>query len=135
MRPEHRVLLEDEPCPVPDELLGEIYRSNAHGLNELISTVSPKARVLLAVYCYRRSHLTSIGLTIAAICEKDDLTQVGGNAGSVLFERSRKAPQPSPDEARATGRRNITLATNPLPLSKPPMVLECEGRTTATQMP
>jgi hypothetical protein len=26
MLPEHRVLLEDEPCPVPDEMLGEMYR-------------------------------------------------------------------------------------------------------------
>ena len=48
MLPEHRVLLEDEPCPVPDEILGEMYRASAHGLNELIATVSPTARVLLA---------------------------------------------------------------------------------------
>jgi hypothetical protein len=45
MLPEHRALLEDEPCPVPDEILGELYRANAHGLNELIATVSPTARV------------------------------------------------------------------------------------------
>jgi hypothetical protein len=31
MLPEHRALLEDEPCPVPDEMLGELYRANAHG--------------------------------------------------------------------------------------------------------
>ena len=40
MLPEHRALLEDEPCPVPDEVLGEMYRANAHGLNELIATIS-----------------------------------------------------------------------------------------------
>ncbi|MGB6586595.1 MAG: hypothetical protein WBE93_11605, partial [Pseudolabrys sp.] len=62
MLPEHRVLLEDESCPVPDEILGEMYRASAHGLNELIATVSPTARALLAVYCYRRAHLASIGL-------------------------------------------------------------------------
>jgi hypothetical protein len=55
MLPEHRALLEDEPCPVPDEMLGELYRASAHGLNELIATVSPTARSLLAVYCYRRA--------------------------------------------------------------------------------
>jgi hypothetical protein len=49
MLPEHRALLEDEPCPVPDEILGEMYRANAHGLNELIATVSPTVRVLLAI--------------------------------------------------------------------------------------
>ena len=46
MLPEHRALLEDEPCPVPDEILGKMYRASAHGLNELIATVSPAARSL-----------------------------------------------------------------------------------------
>src|SRR5664279_3256702 len=110
MLPEHRALLEDEPCPVTDEMLGELYRANAHGLTDLIGTVSPTARALLAVYCYRRAHLASIGLAIAATCDKDDLASVGGNAGAVLFERSREAPQPSPYNAHATGRRKITLA-------------------------
>ena len=98
MLPEHRALLEDEPCPVPDEVLGEMYRANAHGLNELIATISPTVRVLLAVYCYRRAHLASIGLAIAATCDKDDLTDWGGNAGVVLFERSREAPPLSPSK-------------------------------------
>ena len=111
MLPEHRALLEDEPCPVPDEILGEMYRANAHGLNELIATVSPTVRVLLAVYCYRRADLASIGLAIAATCDKDNLADWGGNAGAVLFERSREAPPSSPSSAHATGRRKITLAT------------------------
>ena len=113
MLPERRVLLEDEPCPVADEMLGEMYRASAHGLNELIATVSPTARVLLAVYCYRRTHLASIGLAIAATCEKDDLAGLGGNAGAVLFERSREAPQSS-SASHASDRRKITLATGPL---------------------
>jgi hypothetical protein len=114
MLPEHRTLLEDEPCPVPDEMLGEMYRASAHGLNKLIATVSPTARVLLAVYCYRRAHLASIGLAIAATCDKDDLVDCGGNAGAVLFERSREAPQSSHSDAHATGRKKITLAIGPL---------------------
>jgi hypothetical protein len=40
-----------------------------------------------------RAHLASIGLAIAATCEKDDLTWLGGTAGAVLFERSREAPK------------------------------------------
>ena len=111
MLPEHRALLEDEPCPVRDEILGEMYRASPHGLDELIATVSPTARVLLAVYCYRRAHLASIGLAIAATCDKDDLANSGGNAGAVLFERSREAPAPALSNAHATGRRKITLAT------------------------
>ena len=96
MLPEHRALLEDELCPVPDEMLGEMYRASAHGLNELIATVSPTAKVLLAVYCYRRAHLASIGLAIAATCDKDDLANWAGNAGVALFERSREAPNRRP---------------------------------------
>jgi hypothetical protein len=117
MLPEHRVLLEDEPCPVPDETLGEIYRASTHGLSKIIATVSPAARVLLAVYCYRRAHLASIGLAIAATCEKDDLTSIGGNAGAVLFERSRKAPRSA--DIRENGRRRITLAIDPLRQTRP----------------
>ena len=111
MLPERRALLEDEPCSVSDEILGKMYRASAHELNELIATVSPTAKVLLAVYCYRRAHLASIGLAIAATCDKDDLETWGGNAGAILFERSRKAPQPSPSRAHATDRKKITLAT------------------------
>ena len=114
MLPEHQVLLEDEPCPVTDQMLGELYRASAHGLNELIATVSPTARALLAVYCYRRAHLASIGLAIAATCEKDDLTSLGGNVGTILFERSREAPKSSLIDAHANGRRKITLAVEPL---------------------
>src|SRR5271170_4728570 len=114
MMPELHTPLEDEACPVSDQMLGEMYRASAHGLNELIATVSPTARALLAFYCYRRAHLASIGLAIAATCEKDDLTSLGGNAGATLFERSREAPQSSLPDTRANGRRKITLATEPL---------------------
>ena len=112
MLPEHRALLEDEPCPVSDQKLGEIYRASAHGLNELVATVSPTARVLLALYCYRRAHLASIGVAIAATCEEDDLTSFGGNSGAALFVRSREAPQPPP--TYTYGRRKVTLATGSL---------------------
>ncbi len=114
MMPEHRVRLEDEPCPVADQMLGEMYRASAHGLKELIATVSPKARALLAVYCYRRAHLALIGMAIAATCEKDELAWVGGNMGAVLFERSREAPKVLSIDAHPTGRRKISLATAPL---------------------
>ena len=119
MLPEHRALLEDEPCPVSDETLGEMYRASAHGLNKLIATISPTARVLLAVYCYRRAHLASIGLAIAATCDKDDLADWGGNAGAVLFERSREAPHSSPSDSHLAGRRKITLATGAIRQLRP----------------
>jgi len=41
----------------------------------------PRTRAMLAVYCYRRAHLASIGLAIAASCDEDDLAEHGGNLG------------------------------------------------------
>lgn len=114
MQPAPYALLEDEPCPVPDETLGEMYRASARGLSDLIASVPATARALLAVYCYRRAHLTSIGLTIAASCEKDDLEALGGNQGAGLFEQSRNLRPSLAADPRANGRRKITLSTGSL---------------------
>ena len=107
-------LLEDEPCPVSEETLGEMYRASARGLSELIASFPPTARALLAVYCYRRAHLASIGLTIAARCEKDDLEALGGNQGTGLFEQSRNLRPSLAADPRANGRRKITLSSGSL---------------------
>jgi hypothetical protein len=106
--------LQEETCPVADQLLGEMYRASADGLARLVETVSPAARTMLAVYCYRRAHLSSIGLTIAATCEKDDLAFAGGNAGAVLYDRARESPLSSFPDARPHERRKITLSSGPL---------------------
>ncbi len=104
--------LAEEPCPVADQTLGELYRSQPQGLAALVATVSPDVRAMLALYCYRRAHLQSLGLTIAASCTEDDLVEAGGHAGAVLFALARKAPEPLP--AASGGRRKITLSSGPL---------------------
>ena len=114
MQPAPYALLEDEPCPVPDETLGEMYRASARGLSDLIASVPATARALLAVYCYRRAHLTSIGLTIAASCEKDDLEALGGNQGAGLLSNRRNLRPSLAADPRANGRRKITLSTGSL---------------------
>ena len=106
----YHVALEGEDCPVAEQLLGEIYRSNGGVLNEIIATVSPTAKALLAIYCYRRAHLASIGLAIAATCEEDDLVSVAGNAGATLFQRSRDAAPSAQIDPPTNGRRKITLS-------------------------
>ncbi len=113
MLPERR-MFEDESCPVPEKVLGDMYRANSHGLNELIATVPPSVRGMLAMYCYRRAHLTSIGLAIAATCDEGDLTLHGGNAGAVLFAKSREAPEAPRLAPNLAGRRRITLASGTL---------------------
>ena len=79
-------------CPVRDELLGEMYRASESGLAKLVESVSSDVRAMLALFCYRRSHLHSLALAIAASCSQRDLIQIGGRVGSTLYGLSREAP-------------------------------------------
>lgn len=106
--------VEDDPCPVTEATLGQMYRASPQGLPDLIATLSPQVRGMLAVYCYRRAHLNSIGLSIAATCEEDDLTRHGGNAGAALFAKSREMAKPALPDLHTGGRRKISLATGTL---------------------
>jgi hypothetical protein len=75
---------------------------------------------MLALFCYHRSHLHSLGLAIAASCDEDDLVRLGGRVGATLFARSREAPQPQPLASHHANRRKITLASGLL-RSMPPL--------------
>ena len=61
-----REAFENDFCPVRDELLGEMYRANENGLPQLVASVSSDVRAMLALFCYRRSHLYALALSIAA---------------------------------------------------------------------
>ena len=63
-----RDAFENDFCPVRDELLGEMYRANANGLPLLVESVSSDVRAMLALFCYRRSHLHQLALAIASSC-------------------------------------------------------------------
>ena len=63
-----RQAFENDFCPVGDELLGEMYRANENGLPQLVESVSSDVRAMLALFCYKRSHLHSLALSIAASC-------------------------------------------------------------------
>ena len=103
----------DDVCPVRDELLGELYRANDLFVPGFVSTLAPDIRASLALFCYRRSHLHSIGLAIAASCDKDSLVWAGGSVGAFVFACSREASPREVQSARAD-RRKITLATGVL---------------------
>ncbi len=108
-----RTAFENDACPVGDEMLGTLYRASEHGLAELVESVSPDVRAMLALFCYRRNHLHSLGLAIAATCAQRDLVEQGGIVGSTLFAMSREAPSSSPSPS-PYGKRAITLSTKPL---------------------
>jgi hypothetical protein len=99
----------EDVCPIREELLGELYRANKLGLPVLVATVPPHLRAMLALFCYRRSHLHSLGLAIAASCEEDDLVRLGGRVGMTLAARAREE-QPSA-LAPNNSKRKITLAS------------------------
>lgn len=106
---------DSDTCPVRDELLGEMYRASEHGLPILVESVSPQVRAMLALFCYRRSHLHSLALSIATSCTERDLVSIGGRVGSTLYALSREAPasRAAPSTSYG-GRKPITLSTKPL---------------------
>jgi hypothetical protein len=106
---------ESDTCPVRDELLGEMYRASEHGLPMLVESVSPQVRAMLALFCYRRSHLYALSLSIASSCNERDLINIGGRVGSTLYALSREAPgsRALPSTSHS-GRKPITLSTKPL---------------------
>jgi hypothetical protein len=105
---------ENDFCPVRDELLGEMYRANANGLPMLVESVSSEVRAMLALFCYRRSHLHALALAIAASCSERELVQLGGRVGSTLYALSRGPAARATPSSSYGNRKPITLSTKPL---------------------
>ena len=114
-----RDAFENDFCPVRDELLGEMYRANENGLPQLVESVSSDVRAMLALFCYRRSHLHSLALSIAASCSERDLIQLGGRVGSTLYALSREPAARSAPLSAYGHRKPITLSTKPLSTFSP----------------
>src|ERR1700726_3303871 len=109
-----REAFENDFCPVRDELLGEMYRANPHGLSMLVESVSSEVRAMLALFCYRRSHLHSLALSIAASCSERELIQLGGRVGSTPYPLPRDPAARSTPSPSYGHRKPITLSTKPL---------------------
>jgi hypothetical protein len=109
-----REAFENDFCPVRDELLGEMYRANEHGLAQLVESVSSEVRAMLALFCYRRSHLHALALSVASSCSERELVQLGGRVGSTLYALSRGPAARAAPSASYGHRKPITLSTKPL---------------------
>jgi hypothetical protein len=115
-----REAFENDFCPIREELLGEMYRANENGLPQLVDSVSSEVRAMLALFCYRRSHLHSLALSIAASCNERELIQLGGRVGSTLYALSRETPATRLAPSSSYGHRKpITLSTRPLSTFSP----------------
>jgi len=103
------MITDDDGCPVPDELIGQLYRSSQHDINALVAGLSSHRRGSLAAFCYGRAHLRDIGLAIAATCDLETLVTAGGRAGNFIFEQSRELP--NVEKARSGSKQaKVTLA-------------------------
>ena len=109
-----REAFENDFCPVRDELLGQMYRANEHGLTQLVESISSDVRAMLALFCYRRSHLYSLALSIASSCNERELIQIGGRVGSTLYALSREPTAHAAPSSSFGNRKPITLSTKPL---------------------
>ena len=114
-----RDAFENDFCPVRDELLGEMYRASEHGLPKLVESVSPEVRAMLALFCYRRSHLHQLALAIAASCTERELIAIGGRVGSTLYAPSREPAGRALPGIAPSIAYPITLSTKPLSAFKP----------------
>src|ERR1700730_2652316 len=114
-----REAFENDFCPVRDELLGEMYRASENGLPQLVQSVSSDVRAMLALFCYRRSHLYSLALSIAASCSERELIHFGGRVGSTLYTLSRQPAAHAAPSSSYGNRKPITLSTKPLSTFSP----------------
>jgi hypothetical protein len=106
--------VDDDPCPVSDRVLAQLYSADECSLRGLLDAIDPEIKPELAFYCYRRAHLESVGLVIAANCKESELVWLGGEAGTTLFARSRQSRDFLPVRPASPSRRKITLASGPL---------------------
>ena len=112
MFPDPHRPLEEERCPVSDEFLDQLHRSSPCQVDLMIATVDPYVRTMLALYCYHRTHLFNVGLTVASACDERDLAHHGGRPGMALFAAAREPRQHL--ESKSSGRPRITLSAGTL---------------------
>src|SRR5260221_10950846 len=109
-----RDAFDNDFCPVRDELLGEMYRANENGLPRLVESISSDVRAMLALFCYRRSHLYSLALAVASTCSEHELVEFGGRVGSTLYALSREPAVRAPPPLSYRNPKPITPSTQPL---------------------
>ena len=100
----------NEPtCPVPLDFVAMLLRSNPQEMSRLLLGLPTDQRASLALYCFRRAHMRSLGLAIATFCGEWELGAVGGQAGELLFSQSRSKSRFDIDPV-ASHKRPVSLA-------------------------
>ncbi|NBN64458.1 hypothetical protein GWI72_11995 [Microvirga tunisiensis] len=89
-------------------------RQNAASAASVAVGLPEDQRARLAVFCYRKAHLRSLGFAIAASCSRRALVEEAGHAGELLFQQSRNRPANAGSEpylAARAQRRPVTLCS------------------------
>jgi hypothetical protein len=96
----------DVDCPVPIETLRKLNSTtNAADVLAIVRDYPEGKRVRLALFCYNRSHLRTLALTIASSVDPVRLAQLAGTMGEVLAA-----------QCRASG---LSFGTEPIVTGKP----------------
>ncbi len=92
--------------------LDRLYRAAAGQVGDIVAHLGDIERAKIAVFCYGRAHLNTIGLAVASHCSLDQLVAASGSsvAGQTLYAQSRELPAPAPKTYAS--RRSVTLATS-----------------------
>ena len=92
--------------------LDRLYGAALSQVGDIVANLQESERAKLAVFCYGRAHLNTIGLAVAAHCGLDHLVAASGSsvAGRTLHTQSRELPAPAPKTYAS--RRSVTLASS-----------------------
>ncbi|WP_305989383.1 hypothetical protein [Roseibium sp. MMSF_3544] len=95
-----------ENCPVSEDLLKRLLDATLSAGSDLGAQLPEPQRAALAVYCYRRSHLRRLGLSLAALCSRSALMMEAGHAGELIHVQAQAGVMHDTDTAsRPKGTR------------------------------
>ena len=98
-------------CPVPLDMLGALYRSEAEAFRALLAGIPEETRARLAAFLYSRSHTHEMGLRVAATCDERSMRSTAGALGEAIFAQSRHAyTRPTHGETRSGPTKRVSLA-------------------------
>lgn len=80
--------LNEDPCPVTEQLFGELRVASPPEAVEIAKALPESQRARLAMFFYKKRHLYALGLMIASTCNRSALVNAG-SAGGTLYRQSR----------------------------------------------
>lgn len=97
--------LNEDPCPVTEQLFGQLRRASPPDAAEIARSLPEPQRAQLATFCYNRRHLHALGLLIASSCNRNTLVEAGGRVGDAIYQQSRDPDKTLSEEILPAGYR------------------------------